>query len=280
MITLLEVLQKSTNFLSERGVTDAKISAEWIMAESLGLKRLDLYLQFERPLTEDELIGIRKGIKRRATREPLQYILGTVDFYNVRLKTDSRALIPRPETEYLVELLHTRYLNKEPTRILDLGTGTGAIAIALLSVFPNSLAIAVDQSEAALELANENARAAGVFDRLELVASDWFEKVEGEFELIIANPPYLTSAEMESAEPEVVKFEPRDALYGGEDGLEYLNCIVDESFSYLVPGGMLVLETGVLQHTNLMSRAKQVGYVSMQSVKDLERRNRFLIGLK
>ena len=145
MITLLEVLQKSTSFLNERGLVDAKRSSEWIMAQSLGLKRLDLYLQFERPMTEEELVEIRKGIKRRANREPLQHILGTVDFYGVELKTDSRALIPRPETEYLVELLHTRYLNKEPTRILDLGTGTGAIAIALLSVFSNSLAVGVDQ---------------------------------------------------------------------------------------------------------------------------------------
>ncbi|MDA0346063.1 MAG: peptide chain release factor N(5)-glutamine methyltransferase [Verrucomicrobia bacterium] len=280
MITLLEVLQKSTSFLNERGVEDAKISTEWIMAESLGLQRLDLYLQFERPLTEQELVGIRKGIKRRANREPLQYILGTIDFYNVQLKIDPRALIPRPETEYLVELLHTRYLNKEPTRILDLGTGSGAIAIALLSVFPNSLAVAVDQSEPALELATENAKSAGVIDRLELVASDWFENVEGEFELIIANPPYLTSAEMESAEPEVLKFEPRGALYGGDDGQDDLNCIVDESFSYLANGGMLVLETGIHQHADLMARAKHVGFVAIQSVKDLGRRDRFLIGLK
>ena len=280
MITLLEVLQKSTSFLNERGLEDAKISAEWIMAESLGLKRLDLYLQFERPLTEEELVGIRKGIKRRANREPLQYILGTVDFYDVQLKTDPRALIPRPETEYLVELLHTRYLNKEPNRILDLGTGTGAIAIALLSVFPNSLAVAVDRSETALELATENAKTVGVIDRLDLVTSDWFENVEGEFELIIANPPYLTSEEMESAKPEVVKFEPRDALYGGEDGQDDLNRIVDESFSYLANGGMLVLETGIDQHASLMARAKQIGFIAIESVKDLERRDRYLIGLK
>jgi release factor glutamine methyltransferase len=280
MITLLEVLQKSTSFLNERGLVDAKRSSEWIMAQSLGLKRLDLYLQFERPMTEEELVGIRKGIKRRANREPLQYILGTVDFYGVELKTDSRALIPRPETEYLVELLHTRYLNKEPTRILDLGTGTGAIAIALLSVFSNSLAVGVDQSEAALELATENAKSVGVFERLDLLVSDWFEKVEGDFELIVANPPYLTSEEMDTADPEVIKFEPREALYGGDDGQDYLNHIIDGSYSYLADGGMLVLETGILQHTSLMARAKQAGFISIQSVKDLDRRDRFLIGLK
>ena len=147
MITLLEVLEKSTDFLEQKGVQDARLSAEWIMAESLGLKRLDLYLQFERPLKEEELGGIREGIRRRSKREPLQYILGNVEFYGVTLKTDARALIPRPETEYLIELLHTKYLNREPSRILDLGTGTGAIAIAMLHTFPDAEAVAVDRSE-------------------------------------------------------------------------------------------------------------------------------------
>lgn len=280
MITLLEVLEKSAQFLSERGVPDAKLSAEWIMADSLELKRLDLYLQFERPLTEEELGGIRSGIKRRANREPLQYILGSTDFYNVTLKTDKRALIPRPETEYLIELLHTRYLNKAPSRILDLGTGSGAIAIALLAAFPEAEAVAVDQSASALELTEENAQATGVSERIECVQSNWFEAVEGTFELILANPPYLTGEEMDSAEPEVVKYEPRAALFGGDDGLDDLNRIVDEGLPYLVDGGMLALETGIHHHKDLMARAHALGYVSMQSIKDLEKRNRYLIGLK
>lgn len=280
MITLLEVLQKSTHFLSERGVPDAKLSAEWIMADSLGLKRLDLYLQFERPLTEPELGGIRSGIKRRANREPLQYILGSTDFYNILLKTDERALIPRPETEFLMELLHTRYLNKAPSRILDLGTGSGAIAIALLSAFPEAEAVAVDQSTSALELATENAQATGVSDRIQFLQSDWFERVEGTFELILANPPYLTREEMESAEPEVVKYEPSKALFGGDDGLDDLCQIVDQGLTYLVDGGMLVLETGIRHHKDLTERANALGYVSIQSIKDLEKRDRFLIALK
>ena len=280
MITVLEVLNKSTAFLEKRGVQDAKLSAEWIMAESLGLKRLDLYLQFERPLTELELSGMREGIKRRAKREPLQYILGTTEFYGVTLKTDPRALIPRPETEYLVELLHTRYLNREPKRILDLGTGGGAIAIALLSVFPESRAVGVDLSPEALALAAENSVLAGVEDRMELIESDWFERVSGLFDLIVANPPYLTSSEMESAEPEVTQFEPRQALYGGEDGQAELGKILDGGYQHLVEGGMLVLETGVLHHADLIEQSKSMGYSSMQSIKDLSRRDRFLMGLR
>jgi len=280
MIALLEVLQKSTAYLKERGVTDARLSAEWILAHHLGLKRLDLYLQFERPLQESELVEIREGIKRRAKREPLQYILGNQDFYGVTLKTDMRALIPRPETEYLIEVLHTRYLNREPARILDLGTGTGAIAISLLNVFPGARALAVDNSDEALTLALENAELAEVSERLQFKRSDWFENVEGEFELIVANPPYLTEAEMNSAEPEVVQFEPRKALYGGVDGLKDLIHIIDTSMKYLVDGGILVLETGISQHAALIERAKRAGFSSIQSATDLAQLDRYLIALK
>ena len=280
MISLLEVLEKSTAFLEQKGVQDAKLSAEWIMAESLGMKRLDLYLQFERPLKESELEGIRDGIRRRSKREPLQYILGTVEFYGVSLKTDARALIPRPETEYLIELLHTQYLNKEPTRILDLGTGSGALAIALLHTFSEATAVGVDESDKALELAKENAQAVGVNDRLTLLKSDWFEQVDGEFELIVANPPYLTDEEMESAEPEVSHYEPINALHGGSDGLEDLNRILQDAFPRLVNGGMLALETGIDQHKHLVERAKANGYTAIESLKDLARRDRFLICLR
>ncbi|QXD24281.1 peptide chain release factor N(5)-glutamine methyltransferase [Opitutia bacterium ISCC 51] len=280
MITLLEVLEKSTDFLEQKGVQDARLSAEWIMAESLGLKRLDLYLQFERPLKEEELGGIREGIRRRSKREPLQYILGNVEFYGVTLKTDARALIPRPETEYLIELLHTKYLNREPSRILDLGTGTGAIAIAMLHTFPDAEAVAVDRSEEALRLASENAEAVGVSDRLSLSQSDWFENVTGEFEVIISNPPYLTDEEMQSAEPEVSQYEPTQALHAGKDGLNDLSQIVDESLGYLVDGGVLALETGIAQHDNLITQAKGQGFTSMESIKDLARLPRYLIGLR
>ena len=280
MITLLEVLEKSTGFLEQKGVKDARLSAEWIMAESLGIKRLDLYLQFERPLAETELTGIREGIRRRSKREPLQYILGNTEFYGVTLKTDARALIPRPETEYLLELLHTKYLNREPTRILDLGTGTGAIAIAMLHTFPEAEAVAVDQSEEALELAAENAKAVGVSDRLTLCQSNWFEQVEGVFEVIISNPPYLTDEEMQTAEPEVSQFEPTMALHAGKDGLDDLNLIVDEAYGYLVDGGLLALETGIAQHDELIARAKTHGYTTMESIKDLARLSRYLIGLR
>lgn len=280
MISLLEVLEKSTAFLEQKGVVDAKLSAEWIMAESLGLKRLDLYLQFERPLKEEELAGIRDGIRRRSKREPLQHILGSTEFYGVTLKTDNRVLIPRPETEYLIELLHTKYLNREPTRILDLGTGSGAIAIALLNLFGEATAVGADESFDALEIARENAEIAGVADRLKLSKSDWFENLEGEFDLIVANPPYLTDEEMKTAEPEVSQYEPRGALHGGADGLDDLKRIIDEAPGFLVDGGVLALETGIAQHEALLNRVRDRGYATAESIKDLARLDRFLICLR
>lgn len=278
MISLLEVLQKSIRFLEEKGVKDAKLSAEWILAHALQLKRLDLYLQFERPLIESELELIRQGIRRRSKREPLQHILGSVDFYGVSLRVDKRALIPRPETEYLIEILHTQYLNREPTRILDLGTGSGAIAIAMLNLFPQAQGVAVDMSTEALALAKENADAVGVSSRLEFVKSDWFQNVDGAFELIVANPPYLTQEEMETADPEVVQYEPKEALFGGEAGLDDLISIIDGCTDHLVDGGMIALETGIKQHQALMERAQSQGLKHLQSIKDLDRRDRFLIG--
>lgn len=278
MISLLEVLQKSIRFLEEKGVKDAKLSAEWILARTLELKRLDLYLQFERPLIESELELIRQGIRRRSKREPLQHILGSVDFYGVSLRVDKRALIPRPETEYLIEILHTQYLNREPTRILDLGTGSGAIAIAMLNLFPQAQGVAVDMSTEALALAKENADAVGVSSRLEFVKSDWFQNVDGAFELIVANPPYLTQEEMETADPEVVQYEPKEALFGGEAGLDDLISIIDGCTDHLVDGGMIALETGIKQHQALMERAQSQGLKHLQSIKDLDRRDRFLIG--
>lgn len=280
MISLLEVLQKSTTYLKEREVPNAKLSSEWILAEALQLNRLDLYLQYERPLQEDELEKIRDGIRRRSKREPLQYILGFTEFYGVKLKTDSRALIPRPETEYLVELLHTRILNREPKRILDLGTGSGAIAIALLNSFPNAEAVAVDFSEDAFELAGENADAAGVKDRCQIVQCNWLDSSEGQFDLIVSNPPYLTDQEMETLEPEVKDFEPREALHGGPDGLTYLRLLLNNSFKFLVEGGLIALETGINHQDLLKDEAQKMGYTSIQTLQDLEKRDRFFLALR
>jgi release factor glutamine methyltransferase len=172
MITVLEVVQKTTDFLAAKGVESARLNAELLIGHALGLKRMQLYLQFERVLIETELEKIRPLVKRRSQREPLQYIVGDTEWSGVKLKVDKRALIPRPETELLVELVVER-LKSPPARILDLGTGSGAIALALAKHFENAAVTAVDASDDALALAAENAAALGCSDRVNFLKSNW-----------------------------------------------------------------------------------------------------------
>lgn len=277
MLTILDVLQKSTAFLQKYGVPDARLSAEWILAHHLGLKRLDLFLQFERPLPEEELAGIRVDIKRRANREPLEHVLGWVEFFGLKLCSDKRAFIPRPETEYLVELIQAEFQEGDPARILDLGTGSGAILLALLSAFGKSSGVGIDLSPEALDLARENGEKTGLADRATFLRSDWFEAVEGTFQIIVANPPYLTAEEMESAEPEVLHYEPELSLFGGSGGLDGLWAILREGSGYLEDGGLLAFETGVGQHDRLKEKAHGAGFSRVESVLDLSRRERYLM---
>ena len=278
MLTVLEVLQKSAEFLGSKGVEHPRLNAELIIGHSLGMKRMQLYLQFERPLQDPELDRIRPLIRRRAQREPIQYVLGETEWGGLRLKTDRRALIPRPETEYLVELI-VQAMPSPPGRILDLGTGTGALGLALAKHYDVSAVTAVDRSTAALELARENAAAAGVEARVHFLESDWFDKVPADvgFNLIVANPPYLTELEVNEAAPEVRDFEPRQALIAESEGTADLQKIIAASPRYLSKGGLLALETGIAQHKVLLEWCADAGYQSLESKTDLTGRDRFIL---
>jgi release factor glutamine methyltransferase len=278
MLTVLEVIARSTAFLSGRGVEPARLNAESLVGHALGLKRMQLYLQFERALTEPELETIRGLVRRRGLREPLQYIVGEVEFHGLRLKADRRALIPRPETEQLVDLLVRRLGERPPGRILDLGTGSGAIALALAKAWPGALVLALDASPDALTLALENAEGAGLAGRVTFLQSDWYRVVpEGEpFDLVVANPPYLSAAETASAEPEVREHEPAPALTAGEDGLAALRTILRDAPRFLAPSGWLALETGPDQHAELTGLAAESGLVGVESLKDLAGRDRVI----
>ena len=281
MQPLLEILQKTTAYFQQKGIENARLDAELILAHVLELKRLDLYLQFERPLSAAELDAIRPLVARRAKREPLQYILGQTDFHGLVLKCDRRALIPRPETEELVELLVERLGPKPPATACDLGTGTGAIALALAAAFPEVTVTAVDASPDALALAAENAAANGLAGSVSFVESDWFDALGGQtFDLIVSNPPYLTMAEWERAAPEVKDWEPQRALAAGADGLDDLRVILQDARNRLNPGGLLALETGIAQHETLAELATEHGYASTESVKDLSKRERFFLALE
>lgn len=278
MLTLLEIIKKSTEFLEKRGVESARLNAELLVGHALGLKRMQLYIQFERPLAESELEKIRPLVKRRGNREPLQHIIGTTEFAGLTLKVDRRALIPRPETEYLVELLLQRFSTR-PSRVLDLGTGTGAIALALAKAWPEAKVLGVEQSEDALALARENAAACGLTDTVGFLCSDWFVSVPAgdKFDLIVSNPPYLSDEETDAAQPEVKDHEPRQALSAGPDGAVALERIIGDAHSRLTAGGTLVLETGIAQHARLLALLHEQGYAQTNSLKDLTGRDRFLL---
>jgi release factor glutamine methyltransferase len=277
---VLEIIKRTTGFLEQRGVESPRLNAELLIGHALGLKRMQLYLQFERPLTEAELEKIRPLVKRRGGREPLQYVMGETEFSGLKLKVDRRALIPRPETERLIELLQQHFATP-PITVLDLGTGSGAIALALAKAWPEAVVTAVDKSEDALALARENAEACALAGRVKFVSSDWFAGVPAgeKFALIVANPPYLSDEETAAAQPEVKDFEPRMALSAGTNSAADLERIIRAARPYLAPGGLLACETGIAQHQALVALATAEGYTRIESLCDLTGRERYLLAL-
>jgi release factor glutamine methyltransferase len=281
MLTVLEIIRRTTEFLASRGVESPRLSAEHLVGHALGLNRMRLYLEFERPLTEPELVCIRPLVKRRSQREPLQHILGEVDFAGVRLKVDRRALIPRPETELLVEVVASWAVENPPVaRIADLGTGTGAIALGLAERLPSVTVLAVDREDAALTLARENGAARSCGARVEFVRSDWFTAMpSAPYDIIVSNPPYLSEAELVDVAPEVRDFEPRSALVAAEDGLGDLLKIISGAGEHLRRGGLLALETGPSQHAALIAAATAAGYSKVEPRRDLAGRDRFILAV-
>jgi release factor glutamine methyltransferase len=277
MLTLLEIVKRTTDFFAKREIESPRLNAELVVAHALGLGRMQLYLQFERLLEDAELERIRPLVRRRGQREPLAYVLGTAAFHDLVLRVDSRVLVPRPETEQLIEALEESG-PPSPRRILDLGTGSGAIALALAKRHPEAEVVAVDASDAALEVARANAVDAGLEGRVEFRHSDWYSAVpEGEqFDWIAGNPPYLTEEEWSSAEPEVRLHEPRSALVAAGDGCADLLEIVNGAKARMAPGGILFLETGVEQHPRLIAAMEAAGFAEARSHTDWSGRDRFV----
>ena len=276
MLTVLDIIRKTTEFFQSKGIDTPRLDAELLLSHALGMKRMELYLQFERPLTDAELEKLRALVRRRGTREPLQHIIGDLEFANVVIKTDRRALIPRPETEELVELI-ARELTAPPARIADLGTGSGAIALALADSFPEASVLAVEISEDAAALARENAARVPAGNRVSTIVADWKSVLSsGPFDLIVSNPPYLSADEVASAAPEVRDHEPHGALVAGDAGRAALEEIIRLAPGALSDGGLLALETGIDQHEALLRAAEAAGYATRKSAKDLSGRDRFL----
>jgi release factor glutamine methyltransferase len=276
-LSVLEVLQSSTDFLAKRGVESARLSAEHLLAHVLGKKqRIELYMEFDRPLGPNELGPMRELIRRRGKGEPLQHLLGTEEFHGRTFATDRRALIPRPETEQLVELLLKLPLPAEP-RCLDVGVGSGIIALTLAAQLPASKIEAVDCSPEALSLARENAKRLGLVDRVQFFEGDLLAPVAGPFDLIAANLPYIRSEDIAGLSREV-QHDPVSALDGGADGLDLVARCILQAHGKLSPGGWLALEIGHDQAGQVKDLLISAGYSEVSAAKDYQDVERFIMG--
>jgi release factor glutamine methyltransferase len=270
------LLTQSAAYLEGRGVRSPRLDAEYLLAHALGLSRLDLYLNLERPVEPGEVDTFRELVRRRAAREPLAYILGSWSFRGLELRADPRALVPRPETEILVDRALEAVAGVEGPRVLDVGTGTGAIALAIAHERPDAQVVATDVSPAALELAAENARALGLEERVELVEGDLLAAVPGRrFDLVVSNPPYV--APDDEVDPEVARFEPAVAVFAPEEGRAVLQQLVAEASEHLDAGGILALETGAGQARWLAGELREAGYADAAVYRDLARVERIVV---
>jgi release factor glutamine methyltransferase len=245
-----------------------------LLAHVLGRKRIELYLEFERVLTESELAPLRGLVKRRGEGEPLQHLLGTVEFCGHVFLCDKRAMVPRPETEELVELIESKIENRE-SRIVDVGTGSGVIAVSLATKFPEAKILAVDISDDALTLAQENAARLKVADRVRFLKSNLLENVEGTFDLIVANLPYISTRDRHTLSRDVLH-DPAVALFASARGDELVRELIAQAPSQLRPGGMLALEIGIGQSEALLSALAEKNYRDICSKNDYSGVTRFL----
>jgi release factor glutamine methyltransferase len=274
-LTVGDVLKASTEYLARKVVPSPRVDAQHLVARALGLSRLDLYLQHDRALTDAELSAARELVRRRGTREPLAYVLGDWDFRRLTLTTDRRALIPRPETEIVVDRCLALLDGAGSPEVLDVGTGSGAIALAIASEHPGVHVVAIDASEDALALAAENAERTGLADRVTLGRHDLLTGLPGgPYDLVVSNPPYVLPEEIETLEPEVRDWEPRTALVGRGA----TEAIVAAAPGVLRPGGELVLEVGDGTASAVAELLRDAGFQRVVRTPDLTLRERVVEG--
>jgi release factor glutamine methyltransferase len=281
-MTVSEWLEKAEDYLDQRGVPEAKASAEFLMAEMLGVGRATALSRGRQPLTERQALHFWEWVKRRGKREPLAYILGRQPFLGLDIAVTRDSLIPRPETEELVvecERL-VRSSKVAAPKILEIGTGTGCVAIALAQLLPQSTVIATDVSDKALALAMKNAVAHNAHHRIRFVREDLFsgrQSLRGWADLLVSNPPYIPTKDLDGLEPEVLA-EPRLALDGGRDGLDAVRAIVSGASAMLKPGGHIALEIEERQGPAASKLLHAAGFQGVNIKKDAQRRDRIAVG--
>jgi release factor glutamine methyltransferase len=273
-MTVRDALERGAALLAKAGVDTPEVDAEWLLAHVFALSRSELQTEQARELSVDEEASFDAGLDRRARREPLAYVLGEWGFRRLTLTVDARALVPRPETEVLVERCLTLLAGVAEPRVLDVGVGSGAIALAIADEHPGTDVLAIDSSEAALALARENRARARVNGRVRLVHGDLLAGVDGRFDLVVSNPPYVGAEEWERLQPEIRLYEPRAALVGTGVG----EAIARDAQAVLAPGGRLVLESGPAEAPGLASALEDLGYDEVRVTADLAGRDRVVEG--
>ncbi|HYJ80483.1 MAG TPA: peptide chain release factor N(5)-glutamine methyltransferase [Longimicrobiaceae bacterium] len=274
-----ELVAWTAGYLGEKGFHNPRLNAELLLSAALGLKRLDLYLQHDRPLDAGELAGFKARLLRRAKREPLQYIEGRAAFRHLLLGVDPRVLIPRPETELLVQAVLDWAAGREGLSVLDVGTGSGAVALALATEGRFARVVATDVSAGALEVAARNRDAAGAEVRVDFRLGSLYAPVRGErFDVVVSNPPYVGDEERDGLDAEVREWEPGEALFAGSGGLDVIAPLVAGAPEQLEPGGLLALEIGAAQGAAVAGMVRETGCFAEPAVRrDLAGRDRMVL---
>jgi release factor glutamine methyltransferase len=275
--TVLKILQWSQEYFTKKGIDAPRLTADLLLSHVLGLDRVKLYMNFDRPLNKDELASYRALIERRVAGEPTAYLTGVREFFGRSFRVDTRVLVPRPETERLVEVVLDALPKDQPRKVVDLGTGTCCIAATIAAERPQARVTAVELLDGALEVAKTNLTSLGLTERVELLAGDLFSPLAGRsFDVVTSNPPYIAEGEFDQL-PREVQHEPKQALLAGPKGTEIIERIADAAQTHLEPGGLLALEIGDDQKAVVQELLKAKGYSGVQVLADWAGKDRIAI---
>jgi release factor glutamine methyltransferase len=277
--SVMGLLTTAADYFAKKGLSTPRLDAELLLAFTLDMSRVNLYCCFDRPLNKEETDRYRELVRRRVAKEPVAYILGWKEFYGLEFSVTPAVLIPRPDTETIVEAA-LKWLEKRPdSRICDIGTGSGAIAVTLANSFPESTVLALDNSEEALKIAWKNIQAHGLDDRITVISGDLLGSLDDAFDLIVSNPPYVAEADRETLDAGILNYEPGAALFAGADGLDVIRRLVPEAAERLVPGGALMIEVGDGQADSVVNLFETSGvFSSVETKSDLAGVQRVVCG--
>lgn len=277
-ITVAEILERTTAYFQQKGLESPRLDAQLLIGHALKKSRLELYVNFDYPLNERELTVARDLVRRRAQHEPVAYILGEKEFAGRRFKVGPGVLVPRPDTEVLVEIVQRELSENASGRILEFGIGSGAIALTLAANNPALEVVATEISPVAAAIARENAQALDVSDRVQILQQADFAGIEGPFQALVSNPPYISREEENTLAPDILRHEPHEALFAEEQGLQWYQFLASEAPRLLPPGGLIAVEIGHTQSEAVEGIFREAGLKAVASEKDYAGNDRVVIG--